>query len=65
MPARLQPGQPPLRVKEFAVLCGVATNTVRKWFKAGALDSVTMPESKERRIPVDVAVCFLRSLRVL
>lgn len=65
MPDRLRPGQPPLRVSEFAVLCGVDSSTVQKWFAAGAVDFVTLPASKERRVPVDEAATVLRHLRVI
>jgi hypothetical protein len=65
MPDRLKPGQPPLRVKEFAVLCGVDPKTVKKWMAANELGYVSLPVSHEKRVPVDSAVALLRSLRVL
>ena len=64
MPERLRPGKPPLRVKEFAVLCGVTSKTVRKWWDAGELAYVTLPVSGEKRIPVDAAAAMLKLLRV-
>lgn len=65
MPDRLQPGKPPLRLREFAALCGVDYRTVCKWLDAKVVEFVEMPLSGERRIPVAPAASMLRSFGVI
>ena len=62
---RLTDGKPPLRVGEFALLSGFDPQTVRKLLKAGAVESVGLPGTSERRIPVGEARKLLRDLRVI
>lgn len=46
---------------EVAKLCSVAPRTVSKWFDSGQLRGYRIPGSKDRRIPVDQLVRFMRS----
>ncbi|RME38622.1 MAG: response regulator [Planctomycetota bacterium] len=46
---------------EVAKLCNVAPRTVSKWFDAGHLRGYRIPGSKDRRIPLDQLVRFMRA----
>ncbi len=50
-----------LTTGEVARLCNVAPRTVSKWFDAGQLRGYRIPGSKDRRIPVEHLVRFMRS----
>ncbi len=50
-----------LTTGEVARLCGVAPRTVSKWFDAGQLHGFKIPGSRERRIPRDSLVRFMRA----
>lgn len=46
---------------EVAKICNVAPRTVSKWFDAGHLRGYRIPGSKDRRIPVDHLMRFMRA----
>jgi len=46
---------------EVARLCGVAPRTVSKWFDNGQLRGFKIPGSRERRIPRESLVRFMRA----
>lgn len=46
---------------EVAKLCNVAPRTVSKWFDSGQLRGYRIPGSKDRRIPQEQLVRFMRS----
>ncbi len=46
---------------EVAKICNVAPRTVSKWFDAGRLRGYRIPGSKDRRIPADQLIRFLRA----
>ncbi len=50
-----------LTTGEVAKLCNVAPRTVSKWFDAGQLRGYRIPGSKDRRIPVDQLMRFMRA----
>ncbi|MGD2107812.1 MAG: response regulator [Phycisphaerae bacterium] len=50
-----------LTTGEVARLCNVAPRTVSKWFDAGQLRGYRIPGSKDRRIPVEHLVRFMRA----
>lgn len=50
-----------LTTGEVARLCHVAPRTVSKWFDSGRLRGYRIPGSKDRRIPVDQLLRFLRT----
>lgn len=50
-----------LTTGEVAKLCNVAPRTVSKWFDAGQLRGYRIPGSKDRRIPVDQLIRFMRA----
>jgi len=50
-----------LTTGEVASICKVAPRTVTKWFDSGQLRGYRIPGSKDRRIPVDQLVRFLRA----
>jgi excisionase family DNA binding protein len=50
-----------LTTGEVARLCGVAPRTVSKWFDAGQLRGFKIPGSRDRRIPRDCLVRFMRA----
>src|SRR5262245_37586211 len=60
------PGVPMARNKdvlttgEVARICKVAPRTVTKWFDSGQLHGYRIPGSKDRRIPVNQLVRFMR-----
>ena len=45
---------------QVAKICHVAPRTVSKWFDSGQLRGYRIPGSKDRRIPVDQLVRFMR-----
>jgi excisionase family DNA binding protein len=50
-----------LTTGEVARLCGVAPRTVSKWFDAGQLRGFKIPGSRDRRIPRECLVRFMRA----
>lgn len=50
-----------LTTGEVAKLCSVAPRTVSKWFDSGQLRGYRIPGSKDRRIPVDQLIRFMRA----
>jgi len=50
-----------LTTGEVARLCGVAPRTVSKWFDTGQLRGFKIPGSRERRIPRESLVRFMRA----
>ena len=50
-----------LTTGDVAKLCSVAPRTVSKWFDSGQLRGYRIPGSKDRRIPVEQLVRFMRS----
>jgi len=50
-----------LTTGEAARLCGVAPRTVSKWFDAGQLRGFRIPGSRDRRIPRDCPIRFMRA----
>jgi len=49
-----------LTTGEVARICNVAARTVSKWFDSGQLEGYRIPGSKDRRIPVDTLITFMR-----
>jgi len=50
-----------LTTGEVAKLCNVAPRTVSKWFDSGKLRGYRIPGSKDRRIPLQQLVRFMRA----
>lgn len=50
-----------LTTGEVARICSVAPRTVSKWFDSGQLRGYRIPGSKDRRIPIDHLVRFMRA----
>ena len=50
-----------LTTGQVAKICNVAPRTVSKWFDSGQLRGYRIPGSKDRRIPVDQLVRFMKS----
>ena len=50
-----------LTTGEVAKICNVAPRTVSKWFDTGKLRGYRIPGSKDRRIPVEQLVRFMRA----
>lgn len=50
-----------LTTGEVARICGVAPRTVSKWFDAGQLRGFKIPGSRDRRIPRESLVRFMRA----
>jgi excisionase family DNA binding protein len=50
-----------LTTGDVARLCGVAPRTVSKWFDAGQLRGFKIPGSRDRRIPRDSLIRFMRA----
>jgi len=46
---------------EVARICHVAPRTVSKWFDSGKLRGYRIPGSRDRRIPLDSLVAFMRA----
>ncbi len=57
----MRPNKNVLTTGEVAKICSVAPRTVSKWFDAGQLRGYRIPGSKDRRIPVDQLVRFMRA----
>lgn len=49
-----------LTTGQVAEICHVAPRTVSKWFDSGELKGYRVPGSKDRRIPVDDLIRFMR-----
>jgi len=54
-------GKNVLTTGDVAKICNVAPRTVSKWFDSGQLKGYRIPGSKDRRIPLDELVRFMRS----
>jgi excisionase family DNA binding protein len=50
-----------LTTGEVARICHVAPRTVSKWFDTGKLRGYRIPGSRDRRIPLDQLVAFMRA----
>ena len=50
-----------LTTGEVAKVCNVASRTVSKWFDSGQLEGYRIPGSKDRRIPVDKLIKFMKA----
>ncbi len=50
-----------LTTGEVAKICNVAPRTVSKWFDSGQLKGYRIPGSKDRRIPLNSLVRFMKS----
>ncbi|MCK4871823.1 MAG: response regulator [Phycisphaerales bacterium] len=50
-----------LTTGEVAKICNVAPRTVSKWFDSGALRGYRIPGSKDRRIPVNSLIRFMKA----
>jgi excisionase family DNA binding protein len=53
-------GKNVLTTGDVARICNVAPRTVSKWFDSGQLKGYRIPGSKDRRIPVDELVRFMK-----
>lgn len=53
-------GKNVLTTGDVARICSVAPRTVSKWFDSGQLKGYRIPGSKDRRIPVDELVRFMK-----
>ena len=49
-----------LTTGEVAKICNVAPRTVSKWFDSGSLQGYRIPGSKDRRIPLNALVRFMK-----
>jgi excisionase family DNA binding protein len=49
-----------LTTGEVAKICNVAPRTVSKWFDSGALHGYRIPGSKDRRIPINQLIRFMK-----
>src|ERR1017187_1888820 len=49
-----------LTTGEVAKICNVAPRTVSKWFDSGALHGYSIPGSKDRRIPINQLIHFMK-----
>lgn len=49
-----------LTTGEVARICNVAPRTVSKWFDSGALNGYRIPGSKDRRIPLNGLIRFMK-----
>src|SRR5690606_27786496 len=49
-----------LTTGEVAKICNVAPRTVSKWFDSGALTGYRIPGSKDRRIPLNQLIRFMK-----
>lgn len=50
-----------LTTGEVAKICNVAPRTVSKWFDSGQLKGYRIPGSKDRRIPLNALIRFMKS----
>jgi excisionase family DNA binding protein len=53
--------KPVLTTGEVAQICHVAPRTVSKWFDSGKLRGYRIPGSRDRRIPADQLIAFMRA----
>ena len=53
-------GKNVLTTGEVAKMCNVAPRTVSKWFDSGQLKGYRIPGSKDRRIPLNELICFMK-----
>lgn len=53
-----------LTTGEVAKICNVAPRTVSKWFDSGQLRGYRIPGSKDRRIPLNALVKFMRAHQI-
>lgn len=53
-----------LTTGEVAKICNVAPRTVSKWFDSGQLSGYRIPGSKDRRIPLQQLVRFMKEHRI-
>lgn len=53
-----------LTTGEVARICHVAPRTVSKWVDTGELNGYRIPGSRDRRIPLDQLVAFMRANRI-
>src|SRR5215207_5200554 len=54
-----------LTTGEVAKICNVAPRTVSKWFDSGALRGYRIPGSKDRRIPVNQLIRFMKEHNIV
>jgi excisionase family DNA binding protein len=57
----MKPGKTVLTTGQVAKICCVAPRTVSKWFDEGHLHGYRIPGSKDRRIPLEALVKFMRA----
>jgi excisionase family DNA binding protein len=57
----MDPRKTVLTTGDVAKICNVAPRTVSKWFDSGQLRGYRIPGSKDRRIPVEQLVRFMRA----
>jgi len=57
----MDPRKTVLTTGEVAKICNVAPRTVSKWFDSGQLRGYRIPGSKDRRIPIEQLVRFMRT----
>ncbi|MCK6455705.1 MAG: response regulator [Phycisphaerae bacterium] len=50
-----------LTTGEIAKICNVAPRTVSKWFDSGRLRGYRIPGSRDRRVPVEQLIRFMRA----
>ncbi|MFO0972839.1 MAG: helix-turn-helix domain-containing protein [Phycisphaerae bacterium] len=53
--------KPVLTTGEIAKICNVAPRTVSKWFDSGQLRGYRIPGSRDRRVPLEQLVRFMRA----
>src|SRR4030042_314291 len=54
-------GKNVLTTGDVAKICNVAPRTVSKWFDSGQLHGYRIPGSKDRRIPVNELIRFMKA----
>ena len=54
-------GKNVLTTGDVAKICNVAHRTVSKWFDSGILAGYRIPGSRDRRIPLEDLIHFLKS----
>ena len=59
--SRMATGKSVLTTGEVAKICKVAPRTVSKWFDSGKLRGYRIPGSKDRRIPMEHLIRFMRA----
>ena len=58
---KMDPRRTVLTTGDVAKICSVAPRTVSKWFDAGHLRGYRIPGSKDRRIPLEQLLRFMRA----